>query len=134
MSGRPTRPHNKPNRLSEEQSAAQAASAEAKPKRKVAARKGVAAKAGKAAAPKATTKKAKDPNAPKRPKTAFMYFSLSHRADVKNKNPNMSFGDIGKELGAQWAKVSASEKAKFEKMADEDKVRYQKETAKNSKK
>ena len=40
------------------------------------------------------SKKKKDPNAPKKPKSSFMYFSNAKRAEVKAANPNASFGDI----------------------------------------
>ncbi len=39
-------------------------------------------------------KKKKDPNAPKKPKSSFMYFSNAKRAEVKTANPDASFGEI----------------------------------------
>lgn len=39
-------------------------------------------------------KKKRDPNAPKKPKSSFMYFSNAKRAEVKAANPDASFGDI----------------------------------------
>ena len=47
----------------------------------------------------------KDPNAPKRPLSAFFHFCGEHRAAIKEKNPDFSVGDIAKELGARWEKV-----------------------------
>lgn len=38
--------------------------------------------------------KKKDPNAPKKPRSSFMYFSNAKRAEVKAANPDASFGDI----------------------------------------
>lgn len=53
-----------------------------------------------------TSKKAgKDPNAPKRPLSAFFLFSQDERPEIKKKNPSMSVGDISKEIGARWKKV-----------------------------
>ena len=43
--------------------------------------------------PKAKKAK-KDPNAPKRPLNAYMLYSNSMRAKVKEENPDMSIGDI----------------------------------------
>jgi hypothetical protein len=48
----------------------------------------------KAAATKKTTKKAKDPNAPKRPLSAFMIFSNESRSRIKEENPSAKFGTI----------------------------------------
>ena len=72
-------------------------------------------------------KKKKDPNAPKKPKSSFMYFSNAKRAEVKAANPEASFGDIGKLLGNEWKQLSNDAKTEYEKLAEADKVRYQKE-------
>ncbi len=53
-----------------------------------------------------TSKKAtKDPNAPKRPLSAFFIFSQDERPDIKKKSPSLSVGDISKEIGARWKKI-----------------------------
>ena len=39
-------------------------------------------------------KKKKDPNAPKRPMSAFYLYSNANRARVKEENPEAKFGDI----------------------------------------
>jgi hypothetical protein len=39
------------------------------------------------------TKAKKDPNAPKRPLSAYMFFSQDQRATVKEENPEASFGE-----------------------------------------
>jgi hypothetical protein len=36
------------------------------------------------------------PNAPKGAKSAFMYFSTAKRSEIKEANPDASFGDLGK--------------------------------------
>jgi structure-specific recognition protein 1 len=76
------------------------------------------------------TKKAKkDPNAPKGAKGAFMYFSSEYRDKIKEENPNISFGEIGRALGEKWKVISSEEKAKFEEMAKKDKERHRREMA-----
>lgn len=55
-------------------------------------------------------KKKKDPNAPKRPLSAFMYYSQKQRPNVKKENPNASFADVARILGEQWKALTASEK------------------------
>jgi hypothetical protein len=74
-------------------------------------------------------KKKKDPNAPKRGMTAFMYFSNEMRPKVKAQNPEMSFGDMGKKLGEMFRALTPEEKRKYEKKAEDDKDRYKKEQA-----
>ena len=49
--------------------------------------------------------KKKDPDAPKRPLSAFFHFCAEFRASVKEKNPSFAVGDVAKELGHRWEKV-----------------------------
>jgi hypothetical protein len=72
-------------------------------------------------------KKKKDPNAPKKPLSAYMFFSSENRPTVKEENPQLSFGDLGKELGRRWKEMTASDKKPYEEMALRDKGRYEKE-------
>ena len=67
----------------------------------------------------------KDPNQPKRSKTSYMFFCEENRATVLKKNPTAKLGDVSKILGNQWKALSDKKKAKFVKMAEEDKVRYE---------
>uniref|UniRef100_A0AAZ1XZP0 High mobility group protein B2 n=1 Tax=Oreochromis aureus TaxID=47969 RepID=A0AAZ1XZP0_OREAU len=63
-------------------------------------------------------KKKKDPNAPKRPPSAFFVFCSDHRPKIKEDNPGISIGDIAKKLGEMWATQSAKAarlKEKYEK-------------------
>lgn len=43
---------------------------------------------------KKTTKKKKDPNAPKRGKSSFMFFSTEQRSKIKEENPTATFGEL----------------------------------------
>lgn len=69
----------------------------------------------------------KDPNKPKRAKTAFLFFTMDERPKVKEANPKATFADIGKKLGKQWNKLSAAGKKKYEEQAKTDKARYEDE-------
>ncbi|KAK4052308.1 Non-histone chromosomal protein 6 [Microbotryomycetes sp. JL221] len=69
----------------------------------------------------------KDPNAPKRPLSAYMHFSQQNREKIKSENPEASFGELGKLLGGKWKEMSDSEKKPYTDMADKDKARYEKE-------
>jgi thymidylate synthase len=72
-------------------------------------------------------RKSKDPNRPKRNLTAFLFYSNMNRDAIKASNPEAKFGEIGKILGQQWKGMTVKEKAKYNKLAEEDKARYQKD-------
>ena len=75
------------------------------------------------------SKRSKDPNAPKRPMTAYFLFMGEKRAEVKNANPDFKVGDIAKELGKMWAGIDVAEKGRFEKKAAKLKEVYAKKKA-----
>lgn len=85
------------------------------------------AKAAKEEIPAKKGKKAKDPDAPKRGASAFMHFSSAKRAEVKENNPGIAFGDVGKKLGEMWKALSADDRGPYDKLAAKDKARYEKE-------
>ncbi|KAJ1668879.1 Non-histone chromosomal protein 6 [Coemansia sp. RSA 1813] len=72
----------------------------------------------------------KNPDAPKRALSAYMFFSQANRATVRENNPDVSFGTIGKLLGEQWKGMTDAEKTPYTKKADEDKARYEADKAK----
>jgi len=74
-------------------------------------------------------KKRKDPNAPKGALTAYIIFSNAKRDQVKKENPDIKFGEVAKKISEMWKNISASDKAKFDKAAQEDKKRYEREMA-----
>jgi hypothetical protein len=70
-----------------------------------------------AKSPKAT-KTIKKPKAdkadkPKRAPGPYMLFCKAQRPKIVAKNPKFTFGEVGKELGAQWKKLSDAEKKKY---------------------
>ena len=66
----------------------------------------------------------KDPNAPKKPMTAFFLYAATQRANIKDTNPEFSIGDIGKELGRRWKELSSEAKEPFESDAKRLKAEY----------
>jgi len=80
-------------------------------------------------ATEADKKKKKDPSAPKRPRSAYLYYCEAERAAVLKKHPDYKITDVSKELGPAWQKLSAKAKAKYEKLAAQDKQRYDAEMA-----
>ena len=77
----------------------------------------------------------KDPNAPKRGKSAYIFFCAAKRSDVKEKlGEDASLPEISKILGSLWSKIKVSTKqadkkelAGFEAEAIQDKARYENE-------
>ena len=68
-------------------------------------------------------KKVKDPNAPKRALSAYMFFAKAERPNILKKHPNYSVTDVAKELGVRWKTIK--DKSKYEKEAAKDKARYE---------
>jgi hypothetical protein len=79
----------------------------------------------------------KDPNAPKRGKSAYLFFCAANRDSVKSAlGADAKATDITKELGVRWNKLKESSKpadkkalASFESEAQKDKDRYDGEKA-----
>jgi hypothetical protein len=73
---------------------------------------------------------ASDPNAPKRGLSAYMFFANEQRDTVREENPGISFGQVGKVLGDKWKALSEKQREPYEKKAAADKKRYEEEKAK----
>lgn len=102
--------------------------------------KAAAKEAKKPAAPKAKakpakketakkTKKKKDPNAPKKALSAYMFFCADRREKIKADNPDFKVTEITSELGKQWGTLSEADKKAFYDKAEKDKERYKKDMA-----
>ena len=70
----------------------------------------------------------KDPNKPKKPKSGFLFFCDKERGKLiekeKKKNKKVVIGNIAKELGKMWKKLSDNEKKKYDEMKNKDQARY----------
>jgi HMG (high mobility group) box len=91
------------------------ASAKSKPKSR---RSSTGSTAGKKRRKGKKSKKG-DEKKPKRAPSAFLLYSNSVRAEVKEANPELSFTDIAKAIGAKWKELSEEEKKKWNDMATE---------------
>ncbi|CAB4410086.1 unnamed protein product [Rhizophagus irregularis] len=69
----------------------------------------------------------KDPNAPKRPNTAYILFSNEIRADTKAANPQANQKEIVTLIGQKWKALSREEKKVYEDRYFADKERYDEE-------
>merc|ERR1712032_1608223 len=72
-------------------------------------------------------RKAKDPNAPKRALSAYVFFSNELRPVLTKQFPRIKFIETGRLLGERWRSLSFSEKKRYEDMASRDKIRFQTE-------
>jgi hypothetical protein len=72
-------------------------------------------------------KKFKDPNAPKKPSSAYMVYCNQNRAKIKEKNSNIEVTEIMKELGAGWKALTEKQRIPYQKEAENLKAVYLKE-------
>ncbi|SMQ47219.1 unnamed protein product [Zymoseptoria tritici ST99CH_3D7] len=72
-------------------------------------------------------KKKKDPNMPKRGLSAYMFFANEQRDNVREENPGIKFGEVGKLLGERWKGLNEKQKTPYEAKAAADKKRYEEE-------
>ncbi|KAL9002803.1 MAG: hypothetical protein Q9188_004288 [Gyalolechia gomerana] len=70
-----------------------------------------------------------DPNAPKRGLSAYMFFANDNRDTVREENPGISFGQVGKVLGEKWKALNSKQREPYETKAKADKERYETEKA-----
>ena len=96
-------------------------------------------KGGRGRSPGGSPKAKKDPKAPKRPKSGYLFFCADVRDAVKVELDDPTAKNVMAELGVRWAELKvgtekgdkAAEKdyEKYAKMAEEDKERYAVEMA-----
>merc|ERR1712038_247356 len=67
----------------------------------------------------------KDPFAPKRASGAYVFFTNEMRPMVMKQFPGIKFVEMGRILGERWRALTPEEKARYEKLAQQDKVRFQ---------
>lgn len=65
----------------------------------------------------------KDPNSPKRPLNAYMFYSQANRERVRSENPGSSSGQVGTILSESWKRLSDTARAPYLKQEEEDKQR-----------
>ena len=74
-------------------------------------------------------KKVKDPNAPKRGCSAFIFYSMHRRAGIMKEQPSLNHKEVISEISKEWNALSEKDRAQFNKQAETDKARYTKEKA-----
>ena len=74
---------------------------------------------------KSAAPKDKGPS-PKKATTAYVFFNTSYVQKVRQENPDLKTADAFKQAGAKWGTMSEKEKAPYEKMSTDDKIRHEK--------
>ncbi|WWC71635.1 uncharacterized protein I206_105593 [Kwoniella pini CBS 10737] len=59
-------------------------------------------------------KKPRDPNAPKRPPSAYIFFQNEIRDEIRNSNPGMSYKDILGVISLKWKDLTDSQRKVYE--------------------
>merc|ERR1712179_615556 len=70
-------------------------------------------------------KPVKDPNAPKKPLSAYFLFSQDERLKVKAEYPDYSITEVAKELGRRWASIDPAVKQSYEQRYQESRRQYE---------
>ena len=76
---------------------------------------------------KAVNKPIKDPNAPKKPLSAYFLFSQEERLKVKDEYPDYSITEVAKELGRRWATLDPGLKHSYEHRYQDSRKDYETE-------
>jgi len=66
----------------------------------------------------------KDPSAPKRPMSAFLFFSQDKRSKIKDANPGMRNTDVSRVLGNMWKDASSEERLQHIEREAEERKKY----------
>lgn len=74
---------------------------------------------------KPNQKPMKDPNAPKKPLSAYFLFSQEERLKVKAEYPDYSITEVAKELGRRWATIDPAIKQSYEQRYQDSRRQYE---------
>jgi leucyl-tRNA synthetase len=69
-------------------------------------------------------KKVKDPNAPRKALSGFMLFSNERRTQIKDSNPDATFGEVGRLVGGAWKSLTDKQREVYTGRSESDKQRY----------
>ncbi|CAJ1029488.1 DEK C terminal domain/HMG-box domain/HMG (high mobility group) box/Protamine and protamine like, putative [Leishmania lindenbergi] len=80
-------------------------------------------------ASKRDKKEKKPDDYPKGTLSPYIIFVNENREKLKAQNPDMKNTELLAEMGNLWKKISEAEKSRYQKLSDEDKLRYDREMA-----
>ena len=73
-------------------------------------------------------KKFKDPDAPKKAMSGYMWYCKKRRVEgVQTENPDASFADIIRTLAKEWEQLNDTSRSEYLQLAEEDKDRYERQ-------
>ena len=72
-------------------------------------------------------KKRKDPKAPKKPLTSYLYFCQDQRDCICKEYPDLKMTDLSKKFGELWKNLSDKKRQKYNEMSEADRDRYHSE-------
>lgn len=64
---------------------------------------------------------------PRGPLAAYFFFTWEKRIEIKNRNPDLGFGEVSRLAIEGWKRVSPKTKMKYIKMEENDRRRYETE-------
>jgi len=64
---------------------------------------------------------------PKKSLSAYFHFSVETAKEIRLANPSIKIGEVGSQVKAKWDGLSDAKKKPYEKLADDDKARMEKE-------
>jgi hypothetical protein len=64
---------------------------------------------------------------PKKPLSAYIYFSQEYREKLKEQHPEWSSNEIMRHVSAKWSHMDRKLKEPYNDMAAQDKARYDKQ-------
>ncbi|CAE6404281.1 unnamed protein product [Rhizoctonia solani] len=74
-----------------------------------------------------STRKKKDPLAPKRPPSAYILYQNDVRKQMQDKYPELSYSDVLGKISESWQTLEESKKKVYLDMVERDKLRYEDE-------
>ncbi|KAN0140182.1 HMG-box, partial [Lactarius tabidus] len=74
-----------------------------------------------------STKKLKDPDAPKRAASSYIFFQNDLRQELRKQHPGISSADIMTRVSKQWAEMTREQKAPYERLQAEAKQKWETE-------
>ena len=72
-------------------------------------------------------KRKKDKERPRVPLSAYMFYVIDVRDNIRKLNPQATFEDIGRKLGQSWNSLNNTNKQKYQILSAKDKDRYEKD-------
>lgn len=73
------------------------------------------------------SRKKRDPDLPKRPGTAYLFFSKNIHTELKCTHPDATTQDLMRLKSVAWREITPKIKLKFERLAEKDRKRYEME-------